>query len=89
MKTTYPDIAKEVQYLIKRLENSLSFKSNDEPLFGPPPPWYQGVGHGEDLRYMFDIGTMFPSLKGTNLSEKDKEFSKRLMRYWSSFAISG
>jgi hypothetical protein len=24
-------------------------KSNDEPLFGPPPPWYQGVGHGEDL----------------------------------------
>jgi len=64
-------------------------KSNDEPLFGPPPPWYQGVGHGEDLRYLFDIGTMFPSLKGTNLSEKDKEFSKRLMRYWTSFAISG
>jgi hypothetical protein len=31
MKTTYPDIAKEVQYLIKRLENSLSFSDKFVP----------------------------------------------------------
>ena len=56
---------------------------------GPPPEWFKGVGHGEELQYMFDAGTILPSLKGQGLSENDQVFSKRLIRYWTSFAKSG
>jgi hypothetical protein len=42
---------------------------------GPPPSWAKGVGHGEELQYMFDAGTILPSLKEQGLSENDQVFS--------------
>ena len=64
-------------------------KPSERTLMGPPPSWAKGVGHGEELQYMFDAGTILPSLKGPGLSENDQVFSKRLIRYWTSFAKSG
>jgi carboxylesterase type B len=58
-------------------------------MMGPPPEWFKGVGHREELQYMFDAGTILPSLKGLGLSENDQVFSKRLIRYWTSFAKGG
>jgi hypothetical protein len=43
-------------------------------MMGPPPEWFKGVGHGEELQYMFDAGTILPSLKGPGLSENDQVF---------------
>jgi carboxylesterase type B len=32
-------------------------KPSERTLMGPPPSWAKGVGHGEELQYMFDAGT--------------------------------
>jgi carboxylesterase type B len=64
-------------------------KTNDLHFGGPKPIWFKGCGHGEEVMYMFDIGTLLPSLESSELSAKDKEFSKRVIQYWTSFAKSG
>ncbi|XP_076110514.1 carboxylesterase 1C-like isoform X1 [Mytilus galloprovincialis] len=58
--------------------------------FGPPPPsWFKGVGHGDELLYFFNI-TKFLSLnEEVILNDKDEDFGKKMISYWTSFAKTG
>ncbi|VDI32935.1 carboxylesterase 2 [Mytilus galloprovincialis] len=58
--------------------------------FGPPPPsWFKGVGHGDELLYFFNI-TKFLSLnEEVILNDKDEYFGKNMISYWTSFAKTG
>lgn len=65
------------QYYIKKI--------SPLPIGPPPPVWFTGCGHGDELLYLFDIDTMFNTGECT-FSKEEKELSKNLIRYWTSFA---
>lgn len=64
-------------------------KLGDFHLMGPPPSWFKGCGHGEDLQHFFDFSSMIPPTTDGDLDGKEKEFSRQVIRYWTSFAKSG
>ncbi|XP_071175448.1 fatty acyl-CoA hydrolase precursor, medium chain-like isoform X1 [Mytilus edulis] len=69
------------QYVVSKL--------SPKPFGGPPPPWFKGVGHGDELLYFFNI-TQFLSLdEEFVLNDKDKDFEKKMISYWTSFAKTG
>lgn len=53
---------------------------------GPMPKWFQGVGHGEELPYIFNLGSIIPHLSTT---EEEKRLSRMIIQYWTSFAKTG
>ena len=57
-------------------------KISPEPFGGPPPEWFEGCGHGDELLFMFKAGE-------ADLTEEDKDLSKKLIQYWTSFAKAG
>jgi carboxylesterase type B len=55
--------------------------------FGPPPPrWFRGAGHADDLYHLFDM----PSLPVYNHTEqRHNELSMKIIRYLTNFAKTG
>ncbi|XP_052059701.1 acylcarnitine hydrolase-like [Mytilus californianus] len=69
------------QYVVSKL--------SPKPFGGPPPSWFKGVGHGDELLYFFNI-TKFLSLdEEVILNDKDEDFGKKMISYWTSFAETG
>ncbi|XP_052059753.1 acylcarnitine hydrolase-like [Mytilus californianus] len=69
------------QYVVSKL--------SPKPFGGHPPSWFKGVGHGDELLYFFNI-TQFLSLdKEEILNDKDEDFGKKMLSYWTSFAKTG
>ncbi|KAK3105763.1 hypothetical protein FSP39_005039 [Pinctada imbricata] len=61
--------------------------------FGGHPSWFKGCGHGEELVHLFYSDTPINN-KGTamfniTLTDEEKVLSKKMIRYWSSFAKTG
>ena len=44
--------------------------------------WFEGCGHGDEILFMFKAGE-------ADLTEEDKDLSKKLIQYWTSFAKAG
>ncbi|XP_076110539.1 fatty acyl-CoA hydrolase precursor, medium chain-like [Mytilus galloprovincialis] len=57
-------------------------KTSPDPFGGTPPEWFEGCGHGDDLIWLFKVGDH-------EISDDEKQFSKNLIQYWTSFAKSG
>lgn len=57
-------------------------------IVGPPPKWFRGAGHAEELKYMFDISRLFKHLD-LGLTDEEKTLSRNIIQYWTSFAKSG
>lgn len=55
--------------------------------FDPPPPaWFKGAGHADDLYLLFDM----PSLPTKNrIEERHTTLSSRIIRYFTNFAKTG
>ncbi|XP_063396695.1 bile salt-activated lipase-like isoform X2 [Mytilus trossulus] len=69
------------QYVVSKL--------SPKPFGGPPPSWFKGVGHGDELLYFFNI-TQFLSLdEDVVLNDEDKDFEKKMISNWTSFAKTG
>ncbi|KAK3106894.1 hypothetical protein FSP39_002185 [Pinctada imbricata] len=54
----------------------------------PPPVWFQGVGHLDELMGLFHSKNR-KSLFNATLSENYKQFSRTMVAYWTSFAKTG
>ncbi|KAK3105904.1 hypothetical protein FSP39_008266 [Pinctada imbricata] len=54
----------------------------------PPPAWFKGCGHGDELVYLFPTEDR-PDIFNATLSDADKSLSKTMIAYWSSFAKTG
>ena len=52
--------------------------------FVPPPSWFTGSSHGDELFYLF--GMKIKQLQGINVAEEDLVLAKQIMQYWSNFA---
>ncbi|CAC5373510.1 CEL [Mytilus coruscus] len=55
---------------------------------GPPPKWFRGAGHAEELKYMFDMSRLFKHLD-LGLTDGEKTLSRNIIQYWTSFAKTG
>ncbi|CAG2240785.1 CEL [Mytilus edulis] len=53
-------------------------KTSPDPFGGTPPEWFEGCGHGDDLIWLFKVGDH-------EISDDEKQFSKNLIQYWTSF----
>lgn len=55
--------------------------------FGPPPPaWFRGAGHADDLYLLFDM----PNVRTENRTdERHTTLSSRIIRYFANFAKTG
>lgn len=52
---------------------------------GNPWPRWTGVMHGDEISYIFGE----PLKPALGYTEDEKEFSRRMMRYWANFARYG
>ncbi|KAK3106608.1 hypothetical protein FSP39_023466 [Pinctada imbricata] len=56
----------------------------------PPPVWFKGCGHSDELIYLFDIVKEEKiDFYGETLSDADKRFATAMILYWTSFAKTG
>ncbi|XP_071175450.1 fatty acyl-CoA hydrolase precursor, medium chain-like [Mytilus edulis] len=61
-------------------------KTSPSPIGGPPPSWFKGSGHADELIFMFSSNPF--TSPDASLSEDEKELSKHMINYWTSFAKS-
>ncbi|XP_062575626.1 liver carboxylesterase 1-like [Saccostrea cucullata] len=55
--------------------------------YGPPPPsWFRGAGHADDLYHLFDMPVL-PVYNHTE--ERHNRLSEKIIRYFSNFAKTG
>lgn len=62
-------------------------KKSPVPYGGPPPSWFEGSGHADELPYLFSGQNVInPTIK---LNDEEKELSEKFIQYWTSFATFG
>ena len=84
MMFTYPSV-KMLEYhaaLGGRTYQYLFSKESFNPFGGPPPSWYEGSCHGDDLAWFFYIHQ-------DEVTDEEKEFAKAITQYWTTFAKTG
>lgn len=62
-------------------------KTSPVPVGGPPPSWFKGCGHADELVFLFPgkvLGT-----EDAILNADEEGLSKHMIKYWTSFAKSG
>ncbi|CAC5421679.1 CES2 [Mytilus coruscus] len=69
------------QYVVSKL--------SPKPFGGPPPAWFKGVGHGDELIHLFNISHMLSLDENEIMNDKDEDFGKKMISYWTSFAKTG
>ncbi|XP_061185105.1 liver carboxylesterase 1-like [Saccostrea echinata] len=87
-------VAPATSALIAHARNNANHKtyhyilSATSPLpFGPPPPpWFRGAGHADDLYHLFDMPVL-PVYNHTE--ERHNRLSEKIIRYFSNFAKTG
>ncbi|XP_063439445.1 acylcarnitine hydrolase-like [Mytilus trossulus] len=69
------------QYVVSKL--------SPKPFGGPPPSWFKGVGHGDEVIYLFNVSQFLSLDEKEIMNDRDEEFGKKMISYWTSFAKTG
>lgn len=64
-------------------------KISPRPFGGPPPSWFRGSGHGDELIYLFNISLALALDEEVILTDEEQDLSEKMIKYWTSFAKSG